>query len=613
MMSKLDSAFTRIGPRQISLILVVVLTVFSVAPLFQPGFFWGAHDARHSVYFLYEFDRSIQEGILYPRWSPDITFGYGYPLFNIYGPLSFYLGELFHVLGLDFLWAIKMVFAVSFVCSGLAMYLYVRRVLGPWAGLLAGLVYVYVPYHVGDIYVRGAFAESVALVFFPLVLWSFYEAVDSPRLVALAGAALSYAGLVLSHNGLLLLFSPFLGIYLAFLVLSRAWQDSQGQSWRKRRRWAALGKATARRGWAPLAALLLGLGLSALFWLPMAFEFRYVRLDQWLGGYYDYRDDFVYFYQFFSPSWGYGLSQPGPHDDLSFQFGVVPVVLSVLSLAAVGRLGPGFARRLTVFFQGALVILGFLMLSASTPLWDVLPIVVFAQFPWRLLALVMPCVAFLAGTLLASDPQTHGRRMPPAATWGLVILVILASYSYLAPQIIEPAEGPVSLPAMMRFMQSSNQMTGSVAWTHEVPTWSAFAEHVMTEDEAPDLKVDLASLPKPRRRLAVDLQQATTISQLLWVHAEEQGRIIFNIFYYPGWRAYLLEGLAGPIRQELPVLPHGDLGRVSVPVPPGEYYLLLRFEDTPVRVVGQWVSLGSLVATFGLLGLRLWRGTKERR
>jgi hypothetical protein len=222
-------------------------------------------------------------------------------------------------------------------------------------------------------------------------------------------------------------------------------------------------------------------------------------------------------------------------------------------------------------------------------------------------------VAFLAGTLVASGGQSHEARMPPAATWGLVILVILASYTYLVPQIIEPAEGPVSLSAMMRFMQSSNQMTGSVAWTHEVPTWSAFAEYVMTEGEAPELKVDLASLPKPRRRLAVDLQQATSISQELWVHAEEEGRIVFDIFYYPGWRAYQLDGLHGPVRQELQVLPHGDLGRVSVPVPPGEHYLLLRFEDTPVRVVGQWVSAGSLMVIFGLLGLRLWCGREERQ
>ncbi len=604
------TVFTKLRNWDTYLVLVVLLTVFVIGPLFQPGFFWGAHDARHSVYFLYEFDRSIQEGILYPRWSPDITFGYGYPLFNIYSPLAFYLGEAFHLLGLDLLWSIKMVFAVSFVLSGVSMYLFVRRIMGRSAGLIAGLVYVYVPYHICDVYVRGAFAESVALVFFPLVLWSFFETVENPRPVALIGAALSYCGLVLSHNGLLLLFSPFVGIYLVFLVLSRSWRDIRQGVDPGRPRWMALVGAVARRACMPLAGLLLGLGLSALFWLPMAVEFKYVRLDQWLGGYYDYRDDFVYFFQFFSPFWGYGLSEPGPSDELPFQIGAVPVVLSMLSLATLSRIRDETCKRMLLFFQAALVIIIFLMLSVSSTVWALLPIVIFAQFPWRLLALVMPCVAFLAGSVV-SAAASSGERTRTGATWGLVLLVILASYAYLTPQIIEPAEGPVSLEGMMRFMQSSNQMTGSMAWTHEVPTWSSFAEYVVTEGEAPDVRVDLESLPKPRRRLAVDLQDSTTISQLLWVHAEEQGRIIFNIFYYPGWRAYVLDEPGGPVQRELEVMPHGSLGRCSVWVPEGEYYLLLRFEDTPVRTVGQVLSVLSLLVVFAVLGGARYRSRRS--
>ncbi|MGQ9518467.1 MAG: hypothetical protein ACUVT1_14480, partial [Anaerolineae bacterium] len=45
------------------LLLVILAGLFAIGPLLLPGYFWGAHDARHSVYFLFEFDRSIQEGI----------------------------------------------------------------------------------------------------------------------------------------------------------------------------------------------------------------------------------------------------------------------------------------------------------------------------------------------------------------------------------------------------------------------------------------------------------------------------------------------------------------------------------------------------------------------
>jgi uncharacterized membrane protein len=100
------------------LLLTLLLTVFALGPLLQPGYLWGAHDARHNVYFLFEFDRSIQDGIWYPRWAPDFTFGYGYPFFNIYGPLASYVGEVFHLIGFDFVSSVKIVFGLSIVFSG---------------------------------------------------------------------------------------------------------------------------------------------------------------------------------------------------------------------------------------------------------------------------------------------------------------------------------------------------------------------------------------------------------------------------------------------------------------------------------------------------------------
>jgi hypothetical protein len=84
-----------------------------LGPLLQPGYFWGAHDARHSVYFLYQFDKAIRDGVFYPRWAPDFAFGYGYPFFNIYGPLSSYASEILHLAGLDIVTSVKVVFGLS--------------------------------------------------------------------------------------------------------------------------------------------------------------------------------------------------------------------------------------------------------------------------------------------------------------------------------------------------------------------------------------------------------------------------------------------------------------------------------------------------------------------
>ena len=136
------------------ILLVLLFSLFTIGPLLQPGYMWDAHDARHSVYFLFEFDQGIRDGILYPRWQPDFAFGYGYPFFNIYGPLASYLGEAFRLLGWDFVAAVKMVFALSVVCSGLAMYGFAKQILGRRGGLVAAVAYMVIPYRLVDLYVR---------------------------------------------------------------------------------------------------------------------------------------------------------------------------------------------------------------------------------------------------------------------------------------------------------------------------------------------------------------------------------------------------------------------------------------------------------------------------
>ena len=169
-----------------------------------------------------QFDASIQDGMLYPRWQPDFNFGYGYPFFNIYSPGVFYLGEALHLLGLDFASSVKAVFALSFILSALAMYLYGRRVLGSRAAaVVAATLYVYVPYHLADVFLRGALADSFCFVFFPLVLLGFHDLIENPRPRALALAGAALAGLMFSHYALALLFLPFLALYALALW---AWQ-----------------------------------------------------------------------------------------------------------------------------------------------------------------------------------------------------------------------------------------------------------------------------------------------------------------------------------------------------------------------------------------------------
>jgi len=598
------------------LVLVILFSLFTIGPMLQPGYQWDAHDARHSVYFLFEFDQGIQDGILHPRWQPDFAFGYGYPFFNIYGPLATYVGEAFHLLGFGFADSVKIVFALSVVCSGLAMYGFVKQVMGRQAGLVAAVAYMVIPYRLVDLYVRAALAESVAYVFVPLVLWGVWAALDHPRLANVIGLAFAYAALMYTSPLVTLLLTLILIFYIGFLALARI---NDQQPFRK----------LSRESWLPLLGhlgyvlipvglgLVLGVGLSALFAFPAMTENRFVRVDQWYGGRYAWGGDFIEFFQLFSPNWGFGASVPGPNDGVSFQLGLVPIVLSLFAIAALfskkmrDQLGRS-AVRLTAFFAALTAIVVFLMLNVSATLWEILPLVQLAQFPWRLLTLTVVSMAFLCGAAGVGAWETGKRRLPEVAvpTLILVALLVLGSLPYMQAEM---SEQEVSLAGLMRFQQSADEMTGSTAWAREIPAWSEMADfHIAGEPVT--TKVDFVSLYRQAGKMHARTVELHVDGELVEYSAERPMLLTFNTFYYPGWRAYLLDAETDEVIQELEIATRGELGLMTVRLPEGVGRVLLQFEDTPMRKVSTAISFISL-AFIGILivaGFALQKRKRER-
>lgn len=601
-------AWRRLDPY---LLLIVLLSLLPMAPMLQPGYQWHAHDARHSVYFLFEFDRGIQDGSLFPRWQPDFAFGYGYPFFNIYGPLAFYAGEALHLAGLPIVDAVKAVFALSITLSGLAMYGFVKQVLGTpgrrnAAGLVAAVAYMVMPYRLVDIYVRAGLAESVAYVWVPLVLWGTWATLHRPRLANVLGLALAYAALLFTHPLTVLLLTLILVFYVGFLALARLKDEVPPRRWTRE----SILPLSGHLGHILLPtafALILGLGLSAVFGLPAMTENRFVRLDQWYGGRYAWGGDFVEFFQLFSPRWGMGTSVPGPDDQVSFQLGAVPVVLSLVAVASLlvrkkdktPDRGERRAFRLIVFFAVLVAVAAFLMLEASAPLWQALPLVRVVQFPWRLLTLTVFSMAFLCGAVARG-----GERRGDLADLPILLLVLLLLLSSLPYARAEMVEREVSLAGLMRFQQSADEMTGSTAWVREVPGWSPLADlHVAGEPLT--TRVDFESLYRQRGNAFARPLEFRAHRELVEYQADRPVLLTFNVFYYPGWHAYLVDGETDAVLHELPIALRGKLGLITVRLPEGRGRVLLRLENTPLRSLGTGMTLASLALVAGLVVGRL--------
>ncbi|MFZ1240413.1 MAG: hypothetical protein WAV66_13905 [Anaerolineae bacterium] len=431
--------------------LLLALTIPAWAALLAPGYFFGAHDAHHSVFYLVEFDAAIRDGAWWPRWGPDHAMGYGYPFWVVYAPFAYYVAEAFHLLGLGFTAAVKDTFLLAFLLSAAGMFLLVRRWWGDAAGLIAGLLYTYAPYHLVNIYVRAALAEFWAMVWFPWILLAWERLLEKPgdrRRLALA--ALSLAALFISHTVAMLFFTPWLVAYLLFRLLLPLAQGRRprrhaaagerlksrlvgvppgihlrgrdaGSTRRvnpaaRRDAWRSDLRAVVRAARSMLAAGLLAVGLAAIFLFPLLAEQRYIGQAVWVRNSYQVETNLIYFHQLFSTSWGFGYSVAGPDDGMSFQLGLAPLLL------AVGGVGYSVRRRgqhrgLLAFFLLTTVIIAGMMLVPAAAVWQWLPLGDLIQFPWRLLTLTALALAIMGGAsvqILAAVPAEGRSKHEPA-------------------------------------------------------------------------------------------------------------------------------------------------------------------------------------------------------
>ncbi|MBI1876691.1 MAG: hypothetical protein HYR94_00345 [Chloroflexi bacterium] len=200
----------------------------------------------------------------------------------------------------------------------------------------------------------------------------------------------------------------------------------------------------------------------------------------------------------------------------------------------------------------------------------------------------------------------------------LSCLILLSSYPYLQADVRDPkpTEGPVSQAALFRFQQSSDEMTGQTAWVQRIPNWSSLAEQVERGGEITS-KVNYTALPSGDN-VGVYSMEMDSIHELMWIGTQKEGQTVtFLMPYYPGWQAYIYEDLGphdgnldeevGPITRIGPVVDRPQIsttpieGWMVVPLPLGSHFLELRFEDTPIRIIGRWVSLVSFLLFVGLL------------
>ena len=113
------------GKNSLIFILLACIALPTYLALFHPGFFSMHDDAQ--VQRTYEVQKAIHDGMFPVRWSQDLGYGYGYPMFNFYAPFIYYLGTVFYSLGFSAIISTKIVFFIGIILSGFGMFLLARK------------------------------------------------------------------------------------------------------------------------------------------------------------------------------------------------------------------------------------------------------------------------------------------------------------------------------------------------------------------------------------------------------------------------------------------------------------------------------------------------------
>ena len=574
----------------------LLVAVVAALPLMaEPGLLntRGGGDSPFLLQRLHQLETAVLDGHFPARWMPDANYGYGYPFYNFYAPLSIYIAALFRLLGFSFVRAIQMAQLAGFLVAAWGMFrLASRWFKSDWAGLLAAVTYTLAPFHLVNVYVRGdSLAEFWAMAFYPLVILTADDLLDQssnqPMAVRIVRFGLAYAALILSHNISAMIFSPFLLLFCSVRLWAQRPSTPQPAQQARPLFWPMVAGLAAGGG--------LALGLAAWFFVPALAEQSLAQLGSVTEGYFSYATHFLGTERLplIQSEWLFDFTVNGRR---AFRMGLVQTGVGLVSLLLLSWLT--YQRRVEgavlLFAGGTAVVATVMMLPLSHWLWANLPLLSFTQFPWRFLSVQAFGLSLAAGAL-----GLMGWKRP---FWTplLVGLLLLSSLGRLQTDHLIVTDAHVTAESLAQYEWFTGNIGTTVSAEYLPPTMQPrfySSGWLMTGE-----RYQVTSLDSPAT--AVLLTNRTTHQQ--WqLETRESSRLIFPTLFWPGWQARLNDD---PI-----IITPSAAGLIELTIPPGSHLLDLRLTRTPVRQWAEWLSLIALLLTASLSGPALIKFLQRRR
>ncbi|HSB10359.1 MAG TPA: 6-pyruvoyl-tetrahydropterin synthase-related protein [Blastocatellia bacterium] len=521
------------------------------------------------LFIMPQFDKVLRSGVIYPRWIPDINRGYGLLNMIYYPPGFFYLTSAVHTVVDDWIYTTFVVSALALAGSGLALYFLARTFYSKPASAIAAFVYMLIPFHVLDLYWRGALPQFVGYCFLPLVIYFAFRLGREGRARYYAGLGVTFGLYLLIHLPVSLMLAYALGFY------ALVW---------------ALRERDLRIALRIAGGVFLGLLLSAIYWLPAAVEAKYTY--EVASTLYPYDESYITLLP---------IKEGIPYvtfwkllNDVFAAHAVAlaaPVIVLLLAVPRSSRTefgaGPnpstgGPERGLHHWSPTSMwMVMGlatvFMCTSFSIYVSKLLPKIQVAVPAWRWLVLASVFTALLIGACvdrLGKNSELNWRTL-----WGYRVLL----------------GGAVTLALWV-------SVHGIIVGAMSNPTYHPKVDVISNLIE-PNFTPKAASRPEnlPDTPLVVIMPTGGSSEIISWqpqyreisVSLEAASVVRLKTYNFPGWTARI-DGQAASI------LSDGN-GVQTISVPPGTHRIEVSFRNSPVRAAGLEFSGLALVAIIALI------------
>ena len=543
--------------------IVAFLTIPAFFNLLRPGFFPMQDDLQ--AFRVYEMDRCFDDLQIPCRWVPDAGYQYGYPQFNFYPPLPYYIGAVLHRIGFQYIDSVKILFVIGYLLSAFTMYILVSTLIDKWSGFVSALLYTYIPYKAVEVYVRGALSEFWAQIFFPLIFWAIYKLVKTGKIKYIVWLSAGIAFLATTHALMTMIFAPIAILWGIYWLYREKWDEAIKVLW----------------------GGLLGFGLSAFFVLPVLFEKKFVHVESLLSGYFDYRQHFASLNKlFFSMEWGYG-SSGFPNEKLNLSLGIIQWVVGIgaVLLALTKFKKDKRTSILALLLSGVTLGSIFMMHMKSSFIWAKLPFLWYLQFPWRFLAISIFLLCLLTGFFIYFSGK-----------YKYFVGIILITVSiFLNIQFFVPKDW-LDITDAEKFSGTSWEKQLTISIFDYLPIYGVLPPWSKAPEFPEVLEGDIKFLEYKK---GSNFQTGV-------VEASKDSLIRIPLFDFPGMTIKIDGKIISHVNNNC----SGERycrGLITFSIPSGKHNVEIKLKNTPVRTFGNTLTLIS----FGILGCMVLKSRKK--